>query len=347
MFIIADQYFTIETPTMKTSTYAAAGSVVESLITADVGDRGTVNPIVSAMSTFDGSEEPPVMAAATALTDAIDNGDTVVVLTGFPIPPGMIHETDGPAGAVSLARAIDIGLGANVVLACEPNATEICSATARAGGLHVGDRTVAFEHDRAISVEPYPTELADAKTYTDELLDLDPAAVVAVEKAGPNERGFYHNLSGRDISEHTAKIEPLYDRLDDCLTVAVGDGGNEVGMGAVASEIREHIPYGDQCQCDCESGIACAVTTDTLVPAAVSNWGAHGIVACLSVVLGRALLHDPEIERRMLIEGCSSGAIDGITGGTTGKCDGLPPESHAAMVRLLGETAASFGTDPQ
>jgi len=328
---------------MTAHTVSAVGSVVESLITADVGDRGTVGPIVGAMSRLDESGEPPVAAAATGLAETIDEGDTVVVLTGFPIPPGMVHETDGPAGAVSLARALDVGLGANVVLACEPTATDICAATARAGGLHVDDRAVAFEHDRALSVEPFPTEPEDARTYAADLLDLDPAAVVAVEKAGPNRRGVYHNLTGRDISEHAAEVGPLYDRLEDPLTVAVGDGGNEVGMGAVASEIREQIPHGDSCQCECGSGITCDITTDLLVPAAVSNWGAHGVVACLSVVLDRPLLHDPDIERRMLVEGSLAGAIDGITGGTEGNCDGLSPDTHAAMVRLLGETAASFG----
>jgi hypothetical protein len=54
-----------------------------------------------------------------------------------------------------------------------------------------------------------------------------------------------------------------------------------------------------------------------------------------------ATVHDPGVERRMLDAASRAGAIDGIGGGTTGWCDGLPPEAHEAIVGLLGETVSA------
>jgi hypothetical protein len=319
---------------------AVAAGAIESITTADVGGRETIQPIAAAVADRQGRNR--AMAAAGRLVEAVGPNETVVVLTGFPIPPTMTPETDGPPGAVSLARAIDGGLDGNVVIACDPGAVEACTATATAGGLSVQDRETALESARTVAVEAYPTDPGAAASYAAGLADLDPAAVVAVEKVGPNREGVYHNMAGYDVSEAAAKVGTLYDAVDDdVLTVAVGDAGNEVGMGVVESTVREEIRYGDACQCACGAGIACALDADVLVPAAVSNWGAHGIVAAASVLLDEPLLHSPAQERRMLVQGSLAGAIDGIGGGTTGWCDGLPTEAHEATVRLLGQVPRS------
>ncbi len=316
-------------------------AAVDSLTTVDVGKRGAIEPIVRAVDQTERQQTNtlPVMTAAKKIASEVATGDTVIVLTGFSIPPTMSPETDGPPGAASLVRAIDAGLGANVILATDPNAVEICKSTARAGGLYVADRDAAFKSKRTVSVEPFPTDRTAARSYADELLSYDPATILAVEKAGPNADGRYHNMTGKDISDVSSKVGPLYENADNCLTVAVGDGGNEVGMGMIESTVRSKVDYGDHCNCDCGSGIACAIETDVLVPAAVSNWGAYGVVTCLSLLLGTPLLHEPEIERRMLIEASLSGAIDGIGGGTSGWCDGLPISVHESMVALLNELA--------
>lgn len=311
--------------------------VIEELVTTDIGGRATIDPIAAAVHEQYGPNA--AMGAAEALVDAVDPGDTVLVLTGFLIPPTMVQETDGPLGAVSVARAVDAGLGANAVIACEPTARDICAATATAGELSVVDRRAAAESKRSVAVEEFPADPTRAREFVNEVLDqLDPAAVVAVEKVAPNEAGVYHNMAGYDVSEPTAKVHELYDELDESvLTVAVGDAGNEVGMGNVAETVREDIEYGRTCQCPCGSGIASSIEVDVLVPATVSNWGGHAIAACLSVLTDRQILHAPEVERRMLHEASAAGSIDGIAGGTNGWCDGMPPASHEAIVQLLRE----------
>ncbi|RZV06197.1 uncharacterized protein DUF4392 [Natrinema hispanicum] len=316
-------------------------TIVDDLTTTDIGSRDTIYPISSAVREKQGSN--PSMQAAERLNNAVDSEDTVLVLTGFLIPPSMVQETDGPLGAVSVARAVDSALDANPIIACEPAAVDICEATATAGELRVLDREAVSNNKRSVSVEPFPADRSKAQKYVEEILsEVDPAAVIAVEKAAPNKEGVYHNMSGYDVTEQTAKVDELYSRLPaDVLTVSVGDAGNEVGMGLVQETVEDEIQYGDECQCGCGAGTAADIETDLLVPATVSNWGGHAIAACLSHVTQTPVLHDPEVERRMLVQASMAGSIDGIVGGTNAWCDGMPPDAHESMLRLIREVLRS------
>ena len=51
-------------------------------------------------------------------------------------------------------------------------------------------------------------------------------------------------------------------------TIGVGDGGNEIGIGALVEAVHKYVPYGE---------ILCAqLATDVLLSAGVSNWGRFG-----------------------------------------------------------------------
>jgi hypothetical protein len=60
--------------------------------------------------------------------------------------------------------------------------------------------------------------------------------------------------------------------------LAIGDGGNELGMGKVLDEIIKNpkIADGDK--------IGCAVAADFLIAASVSNWGGYALAAGAAVV---------------------------------------------------------------
>lgn len=325
---------------MPTNTKDVA-TIVDDLTTTDIGGRDAIAPLSAAARDQQGPN--PAMQAAERLTETVDPGDTVLVLTGFLIPPAMVQETDGPLGAVSVARAVEGALDANAIIACEPAAVEICEATATAGGLRVLDRVAAAESTRAVSVDPFPADRAAARAYVEDLLTaVDPTAVVAVEKVAPNTAGVYHNMAGYDVTEQSAKVDELYRRLPaDVLTIGVGDAGNEVGMGLVQQTVETAIQYGAECQCPCGAGTASAIETDLLVPATVSNWGGHAIAACLAQLTETPVLHDPEVERRMLVQASMAGAVDGIGGGTTAWCDGMAPDVHESMLRLIHEVFES------
>src|SRR2546427_1912187 len=107
----------------------------------------------------------------------------------------------------------------------------------------------------------------------------------------------------------------------------------EIGMGVVRARLRRLGPLATR--------IASVVAVDHLVVAGVSNWGGYGVVAALSRLAGRDLLHTPELERR-LVEACvAAGASDGVTRRREPTVDGLPIEAHAAVVELLRWAACS------
>jgi hypothetical protein len=174
-----------------------------------------------------------------------------------------------------------------------------------------------------------------AEPNADSLFDrYDPSAVVAVEKPGLCADGSYRNMGGEDISKHVGSVDTLFEqaRQQGVPTVAVGDGGNEIGMGMVQSTVEVEIPHGET--------IACVTPVDTLVIAGVSNWGAYGIVAGLSLLTGENLLHTGEIERQLLAAGVKEGCVDGVSGEGVMSVDGIACEIHESVVDVLHHSCA-------
>ena len=93
-------------------------------------------------------------------------------------------------------------------------------------------------------------------------------------------------------------------------TIGVGDGGNEIGMGAISEAVHKHVPHGE---------ILCARTvTDVLLPCGVSNWGCYAIQAGLALLTGKVeLLHSAGMERKLIDAAAAAGLVDG----NTGKCE--------------------------
>lgn len=312
----------------------AIGNAVENLLTVDVGGRGVIEPLSDAAREYHGRS--PLLEATERLAEAVSEGDDVLIVTGFLVPPTLAQETDGPVGAACLARAVKLGLGAHPTILAESDALPMVEAAARAYGLDVGERGLR-EGTWTCSIDSYTTSVEEAETVASGLLDAyDPSAVVAIERAGSNKHDEYHSMVGTNITETSAKAEPLFERTD-ALTIGIGDGGNELGMGVIGDAVREHVPNAVDCGCGCGGGITADSETDVIVPVTVSNWGAYGISALLSSLLDTPLLHEPELEERALVESALVGAIDGPTGKTTGACDGMPASAHASVVELLHE----------
>jgi hypothetical protein len=109
------------------------------------------------------------------------------------------------------------------------------------------------------------------------------------------------------------------------MTIGIGDGGNEIGMGKIPWDtIRRNIPNGGK--------IACRVATDHLIVAGVSNWGAFALAAGVALCLGRSLpaeLFDPVRERELLEVMVKDGElVDAGTLQPTAMVDGLSFEQY-------------------
>jgi hypothetical protein len=270
---------------------------IDHLLSLDLGGRG-----IAGFFTPGGA-----LAAARALLRA----RRVVIVTGFCVPPGT-PETDGPPGSAVLGRALR-RLGARVSYVTDPAVEAPMIATLAALG------------------EPpdVVTDLAPAAVLARER----PTHLVAIERPGRAADGDYLSARGESIAAWNRPLDEMFvqrrpARSRGPVTVAVGDGGNEIGMGNVRRRLAREGAL--------MARIASRVRVDHLVVAGASNWGAYGIVAGLGRLRGAPLLHTPDLEARMLEACVKAGAVDGITRKAEPTVDGLPLVTHQAMVELLG-----------
>src|SRR5437764_637760 len=241
----------------------------------------------------------------------------VVLTTGFVVDTG-VAETDGPPGAAVLGRALR-ALGAEVRYVTDAVTAPVLAAALAALG----------EPDK---VALYP----DGPGAAREILARErPTHLVAIERPGRTRDGVYRNMRGDDVSEWNAPIDELFVLARRpsfrATTIGVGDGGNEIGMGTVRARLVKRGGLAAR--------IASVVRVDHLVVAGVSNWGAYGIVAHLGRAGGRALLHTPDDERRVVSACVAAGACDGVTRRREATVDGLPLQAHAALGTLPGPPA--------
>jgi len=317
------------------------GESVDRLITVDVAGRGVIHTLYDKAREVSG--KPLALKAAQALHSTVGLGDNVLITTGFLIPPAMAPETDGPLGTLVLSRILHSTLGAKPIIIAEKKALDLTAALAKSIGMTV---STPEEQKGEATFLNFPIEERAAPEHSAKIIkDFNPSALIAVEKAGRNRRGVYHNMRGEAVSERTIKADHLFQEAErrGVLTIGVGDGGNEIGMGKIADTIRRHVPYGAVCNCPCKAGIACETKADHLVVSSVSNWGAYGVAACLSVIVGKAEgIHSGEVERILLSQASRKGAVDGVTGENSPSVDGLSCRVHVHIVELLRELVRRF-----
>lgn len=226
--------------------------------------------------------------------------DTVIIGTGFPVTS--TFETDGPVGAIALYDTLD-ALGAQPVLACGP---PLCDA------LNGDYRVLRLGTD---SLE------SSAEQARQQLEQLQPAAIVSIERPGLASDGRYYNMRGEDITERCAFFDPFLDQAS-CPTLAIGDGGNEIGMGNIAESISTLDINASVTRCD------------ELMVADVSNWGAYGLIALLASWSGQDLL--ASVSPVDILDYLSArGSVDGVTRENTLTEDGLEAEEGLRVIQEL------------
>jgi hypothetical protein len=164
------------------------------------------------------------------------------------------------------------------------------------------------------------------------LAEHAPSHLVAIERPGRTRSGDYLSARGESVRPWNAPLDALFlvapRRV---VTVGIGDGGNEVGMGRVRARIVRAGALARR--------MASVVPARHLVVAGTSNWGAYGVVAALSCLDGRDLLHSADEERAMVTACVRAGAVDGITRRPEPTVDGLPLAAHVGMLELLRAAA--------
>lgn len=321
--------------TTDTKVIAAIDARLDKLVSMDVGGRG-VEHLFEAARARQGASL--VGAAAEALL-AVPDGATIFVTTGSVsrawISPD-IGENDGPAGAAAVIRALALTKRVHCVLIAEETLLPGMKAILTSAGLSVLPyelaQIAAKDGSLAIaSLQPFTTSDADAKTQARELLDrYKPALFFSTERVGRARDGVYYSMRAIDYGMGRARIDLLFEEAQGrgIRTVAVGDGGNEIGMGAITQAVSQHVKFGET--------IAAVTPCDVLVTAACSNWGCNAIVAAMAARRGDArLVHTPEMERQLLNRGVDIGLINSVQNVVDANVDGLPLETHIAFAEML------------
>jgi len=314
------------------------GEGIDRLVTLDVRARGVIYNLYDAARKL--VDSPLTLTAARRIVETVKNGDTVIITTGFRVLPQKVQETDGPLGAAALAKSLIKAFNANPIVVIEEPSREIMASTLRALGINPVMNEADFKKgENSVLILDFPFELENAIEAAKRIVEkYKPSLVFATEKAGRNVKGEYHTMRGVNISSFHAKIEPLIEeaRSRGILTIGVGDGGNEVGMGNIREAIEKFVPYAKECQCPCKGGIAAESKVDLLVVASISNWGVYGIEACIAALTeNMEALHTAEEEEKMLRNSIKAGAVDGVTSKPELSVDSAPLKVHTSIIRIL------------
>jgi hypothetical protein len=287
---------------------------IEALLHQDVG-RG--------MDTVFRATQGGLWGATSAL--AASPAPRIGLITGFFVPGGdpPAAETDGPAGAALLALGF-----VHAGLMCRVATDTLCEAACRAALDCAG-------------ASDAPIDAVAPGGSTDDVLDLWRRQgidwVIAIERCGPGSDGHPRSMRGTDISAYAAPLDRLFS-VGPWRTIAVGDGGNEIGMGRVPRHmIARHVPLGDI--------IGCVVPADFLIAAGVSHWGAYAMLAALAILRSdwtAALLSglttevDQSVVEALIRDGP---AVDGVSLRREATIDALEMSVHHEVMMAIREIA--------
>ena len=288
-------------------------AAIEALVCRDVG-RKTGELIAASAGEF-----------ATA-AESLAGATSVGLITGFFVPRAAVAapETDGPVGTALLAAALAAcGVPARIAVDT-PCAGAVRAAVEEAGG--------------GVTVDEVGV---DDRMGLDRLIgtwrETGVSHAVAIERCGRSGDGRPRNMRGVDVSPWTAPLDDLF-LAGPWTKLAVGDGGNEIGMGRLpAGLIARTVPNGAE--------IACVTPCDHLVVAGVSNWGAYGLMAALAVLRPEwrdTIVKFLTAERDLAVTRATvakAGAVDGVTARPEATVDGFGPEIHGALIDELARIA--------
>jgi hypothetical protein len=319
---------------------SCVGENLDHLISMDMRGDGVSRLLMAAARETVGA--PLTLTAASRLRDALGDRDRVLMLTGFIVPPWNVGETDGLIGTIVLGRALEVALNVQPVIVCEPEIFPPLEAGFRAAGMLVfSSFDDARDLPHSVVLLPFPKDEGAAMAEANRLADLiHPAACVAVERPGRNPKGQYHFAMGKNVTEWIAPVDFLYEEVmrRGVLTVAVGDFGNELGMGTIGETVRSETPAGADCGCPCGAGTACMIGSDVPVACSVSDWGAYAIAAALSYLTETPFAFPSgAFYRRILEATVIGGCIDGTSTYAIPHIDGTSDAYNVRLVEMISD----------
>ena len=244
-----------------------------------------------------------------AAVTVLDNPGTVIITTGFYIRSAGYIETDGPPGAIAIGRALN-KLDYRVVYVTDKYGMKALESIAEPSSI----------------IYEFPILDCEASNILASNIcnEFDPSIMIAVERCGINELGKYSNMHGQDITPYTAKIDCLFQNK--ITSIGIGDGGNEIGMGNLYAQVKDNSKL---------VRFPTTIEVDELVIASVSNWGAYGLIAAISLIKNQNLLVSVEEEIEIINTLVGLGVVDGMSGKPESFVDGFDLDSNSKILQNL------------
>jgi hypothetical protein len=234
------------------------------------------------------------------IVNSLKLGKHVLITTGFFIPEANSIETDGPLGTLLLADSLS-SLGIKATIIVEDYAKDIFINASKCL-----DNKIDFKF----------LSLNENYSYED-LIDKDVTHFIALERPGSALDGNYYNHKGNSIDKYHYYLDPYFQeaRENNIITIGIGDGGNELGLGNMYEYFKTAVLDGEK---------NCTVTcSDYIVLAGVSNWAGYAIASLLKQTSEINNLYKPSLLDCLLTTIVKYGAVDGIRKKPTKTVDGL------------------------
>ena len=294
-------------------------------------------------------------------------GCQVGIVTGFFIPTANppASENDGPPGALFLARGLN-QLGYSVVMITDLYCKTPLQQGIELFKIQIGNSELIefpFEDKEAdlfennffrhhphlkclISIE----RVGPCHTMTS-FLNRSPkpskAESAQFEKSGPGDlAGECLNMNALPVTKYTAPIHRLFEQEFDpdnkILTIGIGDGGNEIGMGSIPWRIIANNIFNRL-----GGKIACRIKSDATIVAGVSNWASYVLIAGLFLYLNQLndflKLFSNRSETQLIETYYRTGsAVDGKLGYPAMSVDGIKWEVHLEILNFMKMIVRNF-----
>lgn len=278
---------------------------IKSLLHEDVGRN--VGPLMTAT-------RGALAGAARTLAQA----RAVGLVTGFFVPGGEVAaaETDGPVAAALLAAALErVGIACRLLT--DPPCANACGVALAAAGC------------RDVPLDVHQSDEDSIARWRAAGIDT----ALSIERCGQGADGRMRNMRGQDLGAHATPLDAVF-AAGPWTTIAIGDGGNEIGMGSLPPALlAASVRLGDR--------IACVTPARHLVVAGVSHWGGWGLVAALATLRPdwRDTLRpylDAAPNRHILARMVAEGpAVDGVSLARACTIDGLDLDRHHGKLAAI------------
>ena len=275
---------------------------IESRVQLDEGNRGINNIIPEAPQLYQGSLE-------------LLKCRSIGILTGFPclFDKDIRIESDGIAGALCIARSLhELGISSTILIdSCFiPNLQPLLTW-----------------HN-----QEFQCEISCSGSF-----DLTFDGMISIERTGRAKDGNYYTMRALKMTDAT-ELDTIYlDTMPSKIRVAIGDGGNEAGLGPVNENVRKYVRNGEI--------IASCSMSDYVLISSVSTWGGYSLALALSL-LGNSrnvlsLDHEEKVTRKIM----DLGICDGILRVPHMGVDGLEWEYTSRFIQDILNISIQEGSD--